>query len=53
MPAPMAPPTTRPIRACSPRLGLEDVETRATFSRFSEASEPFSFRVSKAMHRRR
>src|SRR5438552_13800856 len=32
----------------SPRLGPEDVETRATSSRFTETSEPFSFRVSNS-----
>jgi len=34
MPAPASPPTTRPIRACSPRLGPEDVETRVTVFAF-------------------
>jgi hypothetical protein len=48
MPAPMAPPTTRPIRACSPRLGPEDVETRTTSSRFTETLEPFSLIVSSS-----
>jgi hypothetical protein len=49
MPAPMAPPTTRPMRACSPRLGPEEVETRATSSRFTAKSEPFSFSVSNSL----
>src|SRR3981081_3532264 len=48
MPAPMAPPTTRPIRACSPRLGPEVVEARTTSSRFTETLEPFSLIVSSS-----